>query len=138
MLKIGKAGGTGAQGFSLLEILLSVVILSVGLVAMNRVLIGSVMALAGMSSRSEARRFAADKIWELQDISERLNQRPGKAEEGRMTGGDKTYQYEVLWKPLQGIDSLMEGRLQISWREGGLTKRIQRVFYAHVPLPKKG
>ncbi len=125
------------SGFSLIEVILSVVILSVGLIAINRTLLNSLSVLGYSKTRSEAERVASNKIWEIQSLAIHQNIKPEASESGELLAQTKTFSYNLLSAPAGGMDLLREVRLQVKWPESGRIQGLKRAFYVLLPTPKK-
>ena len=115
------------KGLTLVELLLSVVILSVGLVAVVRALLSSVDALSYIDSRMEARRLVAKKVWDIQDEMAHSGSitQPGQ---GTIDGARKKYPCQFESKA-SSFPNLVEAALKVTLSEGGRSKIFSRSFY---------
>ena len=125
------------SGFSLIEVMLCVVMLSVGLVAVNRTLLTSLGAMSFAVMRAEADRVTADKVWEIQSNARNRNQPPASSESGTLLGSEKTFEYD-LKSAATGNGRLREVRLAVHWKNSGKEQGLTRAFYVLLPnVPKK-
>lgn len=121
-------------GMTLVEVILAVVILTVGIIAVQRVFVNSFSVLSLIENHSEASRLLEDKIQNLDDKThvQGLRGQP-LSEASTVYGAAQLYNYEMALKKLDGNGNFLEGNAKISWTKRGLTKRIQRQFYLLVP-----
>ncbi len=117
------------SGLTLIELLVSVVILTVGIVVIQRALLSSVMALSYVNGRSEASRLVSEKIWEIQEQSLREGRIRQTVEKGILMGESKTYEYEMTAKTLEPLHRLYEIELTASWPQSWQRKALTRAFY---------
>ncbi len=119
------------RGFTLFEIIVTVVILSVGLVAIYEALIVSVNGFGYYSNMLTVQSWMDKKIWEAQDILVRGGSEAAVSEGGTFKSGNKDVQFDLKKRAV--IDgSLYELRLECSWREGGRDVSVSRVAYAAI------
>jgi type II secretory pathway pseudopilin PulG len=121
-------------GFSILEVVLSVVLVSVGLVAVSQTSLFSLSTLNYANVRFEANRAAEEKIWEVQNQALRWGQRPPATEEGQLLGTERIFAYHLQSVPLQGSSFLFEVRLSVQWLSSGKRNTLNRDFYARLPV----
>lgn len=137
MLIIGKTPqrtwGALAQGFTLIEVMLSVTLLSLGLIAVNQTLLSSLSILNYSDTRFDADQAAQHKIFEIQDQALHHKQAPRAKEEGVLLRGRKTFSYLLQSVSVRGSQSLYEVRLRVQWLDAGKEKGLNRTFYARVP-----
>ncbi len=118
-------------GFTLFEVIVTVVILSVGLVAIYEALIVSVNGFGYYSNMLTVQSWMDKKIWEAQDILVRGGSEAEVSEGGTFKSGNKDVQFDLKKRAV--IDgSLYELRLECSWREGGRDVSVSRVAYAAI------
>lgn len=122
-------------GFSLIEVVLCVVLLSVGLIAINQTLLKSLSTLSYIEHRYEADRIAQNQIWEIQNQAWYEKKSPLPRDKGVLLGSSKTFSYDLRSAQLSAF--LYEVRLTVEWPESGKNKGLTRAFYASLPpLPK--
>ena len=138
-LQIGKRNQKGhlipraSAGFTLIEVILSVVIHSVGLVAVNQTLLHSLSVLSYSQTRFQANRLAENKMWEIQNQTFSKNQPPPRRDEGVLLGTNRTFSYQLQSVSVRGSEFLYEIRMVIHWLESGREKGLSRNFYARLP-----
>ena len=139
ILRIGKRQGTclgsGQNGFTLIEVMLSVVLLSVGLVAINQALLKSLSTLAYLQTRGQANSITQNKIWEIQSAAWNQNEAPSRKEDGVLLGTHQAFNYKLQSVTVRGSELLYEIRLAVRWLESGKELGLQRSFYARLPPP---
>jgi prepilin-type N-terminal cleavage/methylation domain-containing protein len=120
-------------GFSLVEVMICVVILSLGLFSVNQTLLRSLSSLHYIETRFEANRVAENKIWEIQNQALHQKVAPGSRESGTLLGADKTFEYEASAHPIDHMNRLYKVRFVVRWLESGREKALIRNFYIRFP-----
>ncbi len=124
----------GYRGFTLIELMLSMVILAVGIISVQRVFIHSLSALNVIEHWSQAERLLEGKIWEIQrEILEKGKKFDKRQDGGVLLGSDRTYQYNMMLRELDPEAHLLEARASITWGNLGAGHSIKRTFYLMVP-----
>lgn len=124
----------GSKGFTLIELILSVVILAVGIVSVQRVFMGSFSALSMIENWSQAERLLEGKIWELdREVREQGIKFQKRQDQGTLLGKDRTYHYDMVLREMDPEGHLMEATVSISWKGPGADRSIKRTFYLMVP-----
>ncbi len=119
------------RGFTLFEIIVTVVILSVGIVAIYEGFIVSVNGFSYYSNMLTVQTWMDKKIWEAQDNLVRDGSKAAVGEWGTFKSGSKDVRYDLKKRAV--IDeSLYELRLKCSWREGGRDVSVSRGAYAAI------
>ncbi len=141
MSPIGSLGrffpASGQRGFSLIEALLSVVILSIGLVLINQALLYSLTASDYANTRAEVNQSADKKIWEVKNAAWSQGVIPPFREEGVLLEGKDSFPYEMRSVGVRGSQFLYEVRLKVNWLNSGRQKGLTRTFYARLPNETK-
>ena len=124
----------GRRGFTLIEVLLSIIILALGIVSVQRVFIGSLSALSVIENWSQAERLLEEKIWGLgREVRERGRKFRKRNDSGLILGSDRTFQYDMSLREMSPDAHLMEAKAVISWGKQGVGHSIKRTFYLMVP-----
>lgn len=121
------------RGLSLIEVMLCVVVLSVGLAAVNQTLLKSLESLIYVQNRFEADRVASNQIWEIQNQAWHHQAPPPMRSDGSWLGNKQSYAYQIQAAPAHGLKSLYEVRVFASGMVPGKEKGLTRVFYARLP-----
>jgi prepilin-type N-terminal cleavage/methylation domain-containing protein len=122
------------RGFTLIEVILSIMILTLGIVSVQRVFMGSLSALNVIENWSEAERLLEEKIWHLRcEVSEQGKKFRKRSDSGLVLGGDRTFQYDMSLREMSDDARLMEAKTAISWGKQGMGHSIKRTFYLMVP-----
>jgi prepilin-type N-terminal cleavage/methylation domain-containing protein len=122
------------KGFTLVEVILSVVILTVGVISVQKILIGSLSALSVIENWDQAEWLLQGKIWE---VERKMREKPKGFQPTRkyevLLGKNRTYQYDLNIRSVSPDNNLMEAAAEISWENRGIRRSITRVFYLMVP-----
>ena len=129
-----RMGSSGDKGFTFIEIILSVIILSVGIIAVHRVFIGSLAALNMIENRSQAERLLEKKMWEIgREVQESETGLSKKQDQGELHENGRTYQYEFNTSDRTDDGHLMQTDASIFWENMGGRHSIKRSFYLMEP-----
>lgn len=125
---------SGRKGFTLIEAVLSIMILSLGIVSVQRVFMGSLFALSVIENWSQAERLLDEKIWNLErEIQEHGKKFEKRSDSELILGRDRTFQYDVNLREISSDARLLEARAKISWGSQGVGHSIKRTFFLMVP-----
>jgi len=122
-----------AGGMILLEILISVAILSGGLVLVYHPLLASFHALDYADHRMEANRLLTLKIREFENESMVTASPPAPAFEGTLLGERQVYAYTARTFKLVGDAKLVQVEWRLTWKSSGLEKLLTRFTYLLLP-----
>ena len=112
-----------------LEVLLSVIILSVGIIAVYQPLLVSLGALNYADDRMEADYLLSKKLWVLENETAQGNL-DGLASDETLLGRNKPYRYQAFSQPVvTGEQELQQVRLKMSWKDGGRDRSVIRELY---------
>lgn len=131
---IGKRGGRG--GFTLIEVLVSVVILMTGVIVIDQILLASMSRLSFLEHRFEANRLLTNKVWEAKDLINRTGAPPKNFDDGVLMGSERVYNYAMQSKPAGKTAGLYRADFRIAWTEAGWAKKILRSYYFGIPYEK--
>lgn len=124
----------GRKGFTLIELILSIVILAVGIVSVQRVFINCLSAVSVIERWSQAERLLEGKMWELgREVLEKGKKFEKRQDGGVLLGSDRTYQYNAIIRVVDSEAHLLEAKTSISWGSPGSEHSIKRTFYMMVP-----
>ncbi|MFZ5801761.1 MAG: type IV pilus modification PilV family protein [Candidatus Omnitrophota bacterium] len=116
------------KGFTLLEVLASVLLMGLGIVVLFRPLLASLDQLRDLEFRYEAEALAAQKAWESREQVRLGEIKPGTSS-GTWVGAKTVYQYHATFSPEDSNGILWKIDTEISWRRSGKTKNLNRLFY---------
>jgi len=117
------------RGMTLLEVLVSVVILGTALIAIYRPLLSSLSALNFVDSRLEAIHLMNVKIWEFRQKVKILGKFPREGIREELIGRQKVYAFRLDAGGKSEPGGLVPVRCEISWEVGRQQKNICRTFY---------
>lgn len=124
----------GRHGFTLIEVILSIVILALGIISVQRVFLGSLSALNVIENWGQAQRLLDEKIWGLRREALERGRLSGAGNAGEMVlGSDRTFQYDVSIREKTPDARLREVHALISWRGVGRGHFLKRTFYLMEP-----
>jgi len=124
----------GRKGFTLIEVILSIVILALGIVSVQRVFLNSLSALSVIEHWSQAQGLLENKIWEIgREIQEKGKKFQKRKEGGLLLGSNRVYQYDLNIQEISPDANLLEAKATISWGRQGVGHAIKRTFYLMVP-----
>ncbi len=123
-----------SHGLTLIEVLVSVVILSCGAVAVMQGLARAAYAASVAEQQTAAHVFALSKMSELELAVRR--QEPLKPQEsGDVRVGEQTYRWEVTAKPISDDSNLQYVSLVVSWSVG--LRNYAHEIVTWLPMPEK-
>lgn len=125
------------SGLSLIEVILAVVILSVGIVGVLKPMLSAVGALTYLDIRNTGQRVIHQKLWELEDEVRYSKGHINLSREEPLLAHDRTFSYMVYARPLGDKKNLDQIRMELSWKQGGGVKNIVREFYVLFPYREK-
>ncbi|HPW77348.1 MAG: hypothetical protein BWY44_01240 [Candidatus Omnitrophica bacterium ADurb.Bin292] len=126
--------GLGKKGFTLVEVVLSIVVLAVGLVFVQRTLLRSFTALNVIKHWSQAEQILDEKIW---DVKRRVREQGSTIQRESLNetflGNERVYRgnMDIHWMDPQG--RLIKVDAQIAWGRAGMSHSIKRTIYFLVP-----
>jgi prepilin-type N-terminal cleavage/methylation domain-containing protein len=136
-LRIGRrimARGVRKEiGFTLIEVLLSVMILSFGLIVVNQTLLRSLSHLSYSQARFQANQVMERKIFETRKKAWSEKKRPPSRDNGVLLENRTSYSFESQSVSVRGSKFLYEVRMAIHWLDSGKEKGFSRTFYIQLP-----
>lgn len=116
-------------GVVLLEVLLSVILISVGLVVLYQPFLSSLSALDYASCRLDADHWMINRMWEIQGQFARTRSLPGPIESEPVALGGRHGQHRMTLQPLTLDGQLLEATHQVWWHVGSKTKKVELTTY---------
>ncbi|MBU0634195.1 MAG: prepilin-type N-terminal cleavage/methylation domain-containing protein [Candidatus Omnitrophica bacterium] len=113
----GRRGGK--KGFTLIEVMIAVVILSVGIIVIYESFLISLDTLKLFFNRLNANLILTEKLWQTQDLYEQAGGvfLPLRSE-GKITMANKVFDWQVDLSVWDSRQDLFIARTQVSWMEG--------------------
>ncbi|MFC1645931.1 prepilin-type N-terminal cleavage/methylation domain-containing protein [Candidatus Omnitrophota bacterium] len=125
------------RGFTLIEIMVTVVILSFGILAIYESLFISLDAFNYYSNYLNAQRWANEKVWELQNqllLSEPLTADDNR---GAFTINNKNFNWSVSIKPIDMKYGLYKLDVSLFWQEGSRERFVYRGAFATTQITQE-
>lgn len=126
----------GLGGFTIIEVMMSLVILMAGVIVIDRILISSLGRLSFLEHRFEANRLLANKVWEVQDTMLQTGAAPNGVDDSVLVGSERVYNYAMQSKPVGKNGTLYRADFRIAWTEAGWAQKILRTYYLEMPYEK--
>ena len=124
------------DGLTLIEVILTTVILAVGIVGVARPFLETVSRLGHLNDRLVAGRILRDKLGEIESVGSANNDNPNYNVADTVIVADKTYEFRTTAR-----DSEINPRLKIvdfslEWKSGTSTRQLIRETYVYFPPSK--
>ena len=124
-----RARGVRRSGITLVEVLLSVVILSGALIIIYQPLLTTLRAAQHVDVTLEAERLLDDHIWRMEDRIRMGGVLTDLPRNGLLIGQHQPFDYRFQAYPLDEAERLHRLDFDVTWSEGGLKKRLMRSIY---------
>ena len=121
------------KGITLIEVLVSVIILSVGITACYRPLLASVNALKYADERMEANYVLSAQAWQLQEEGVKGGKVSEGMSESMCPAQAKAYRCQKAVKYLSDDGRLSRVDLRVMWKNSQMVKSIEREFFLIFP-----
>lgn len=121
--------GNKRAGFTLVEVLVTTTVLSVGIVFIYQAFFTLLDSFGYYSNYLRVCAFADEKLWQAQDALGRLGPDAGAGQGGRLDIQNKDFNWRLAVSPLEA-ESLYRIDLAVSWRQGPRTRELSRSGYA--------
>lgn len=121
---------TGNKGFTLLEVMIATVVLSLGATLIYESFFISVDSFDYYSTLFKTIPWMDEKIWQTQDSLARLGPNAQLETGGELNSGSKDILWNLTYNPIDESGSLFQVNLTLSWPQGRKTIRLSRSAYA--------
>jgi prepilin-type N-terminal cleavage/methylation domain-containing protein len=122
---------TGNKGFTLLEVMITTVVLSLGATLIYQSFFISIDSFNYYSTLFKTIPWMDEKIWQTQDNLARLGLGAQLETEGKLNSGGKDIIWNLAYSPIDETGSLFQINLALSWPQGYRTVRLSRSAYAN-------
>ncbi|MDD5505344.1 MAG: prepilin-type N-terminal cleavage/methylation domain-containing protein [Candidatus Omnitrophica bacterium] len=122
-----------SRGFTLIEIMISIAILSLGLIFVLQGLTHCLSILRISQNNLEASLLAEDKMAELEIAIKQEPDKLSKDTSGESRSGNIEFKWEIRLSPDQEYEELNEVKAAVYWREGRRTG--SSVFNTYLMVP---
>jgi prepilin-type N-terminal cleavage/methylation domain-containing protein len=111
-------------GFTLVEIMLSVVILSFGTVLLQQAFFNLLDTHNLCRNYVEADLFFQEKLWETQHKLDTQKELPLGLQEGEFAGRRKSFKWRLEVSKIEELEALYKVNLALFWQEGSREKNL--------------
>ncbi|MEK6564703.1 MAG: prepilin-type N-terminal cleavage/methylation domain-containing protein [Candidatus Omnitrophota bacterium] len=118
-----------ARGFTLIEVLVTTAVLSLGIVLIYRAFFTLLDSFGYYSNYLRVAAFADEKLWQAQDALSCFGPDAGAGSSGRLNIQNKDFNWRLSVSPIEA-ESLYRIDLAVSWRQGPRTRELSRNGYA--------
>ena len=122
-----------SRGFTLIEIMISIAILSVGLILVIQGLTQCLSILRISQDNLETSLLAEEKIAELEIAAKQEKGTFFKETSGETQSGNIEFKWQIRLTPDQEYEDLNEALTTVSWKEG--TRKGASVFDTYLIIP---
>jgi prepilin-type N-terminal cleavage/methylation domain-containing protein len=122
---------TGSKGFTLLEAMITTVVLSLGATLIYESFFISLDSFSYYSNLLKTIPWMDEKIWQAQDSLARLGPEAQLETQGQLNTGSKDINWNLTYNPIDQTGSLYQINLALSWPQARKTIRLSRSAYAN-------
>ena len=119
-----------SAGFTLIEVMVTVVILSLGTLVIHEGLLRSADVLVHTNSQLVAEEWFSDKTWDVEESLFFSEEDSEQAASGTFTEVNRNFDWSVATTPVSGGNKLYLINLNLLWHEGNKEVHLNRAFYA--------
>ena len=117
------------RGFTLIEVLITVAILSFGIVLLYQAFFICLDAVMHCSNRLEAQFLMGEKLWAAQKDLTSQETLPEGEKNGVLAGRNKDFNWMMLVNSIPESEDLYKINLDFSWQEGKKEITVSRATY---------
>lgn len=117
------------RGFSLIEVMATVAILSLGTLVIHDGLLRSADVLTHFNSLLAAQEWGEDKIWDLKEALLFSSETEPAENSGNFEVSGRDFQWSAGNQALPGTDGAFIVNLDIAWQEGNKPVSLKRSAY---------
>lgn len=122
-------------GFTLVEVMVTVAILSLGSLTVHQGLLRSANILIHYNCELAAIEWAEDKLWEAKDALLFSAEKIDPDSSGSFERAGRIFDWSLTADPVPGTDKLYLIRLSINWLEGNKPVNVVKACYATTNKP---
>jgi len=129
---LGKKLYFSSVGFTFVEVMITIAILSTGLLFINNSILRFITGSQYLYRRSYAQDFLNNKIWELENEFRQSDDIGSLQREGSITSGGREYNWKVSFTPADSNNQLYQAILEARWFETvGREASLEYLAYIH-------
>jgi prepilin-type N-terminal cleavage/methylation domain-containing protein len=121
---------TGNKSFTLLEVMIATVVLSLGATLIYQSFFISVNSFDYYSTLFKTIPWMDEKIWQAQDNLARLGPAAQLETQGQLNTGSRDITWNLAYSSIDETGSLFQINLALSWPQARKTIRLSRSAYA--------
>ncbi len=121
------------RGFTLIELMAAVAILSLGTSLIQEGLLRSLTLLGRYSHSLKAQAWMDERLWQAEEDTFYAQEGGGGERAGEFTDEGKAYTWSLQSMPLNGTTALYSFKLIVVWAESGRTLSLTRERYGIKP-----
>jgi len=118
------------RSFTLVEVLVTTVVLSLGAVLLYNAFFISLDSFNYYSNYLKALPWMEEKIWTSQDFLTHLHEPAQIDRDGEFKSGNKNFTWHLAYNQVNEQEGLKKIALTVYWRQGGKDISLSRVAYA--------
>jgi prepilin-type N-terminal cleavage/methylation domain-containing protein len=118
------------RGFTLIEVMVTVVILSLGAVLLYSAFFTSLDSFNYCVNYVKVIPWMDEKVWQAQDFLSHFNQSEQLDREGEFKNGNKNFNWRLFYNQVDELQGLYKIALTVFWRQGQRTITVSRTAYA--------
>ncbi len=122
----------GPTGFSFFELMVTVAILSFGIVMVFQAFIVSLNTFSYYLTHLQVQNWADEKIWEISDKLMQKDSLDSSETNGNCIIGSKKIAWNIYIVPIDEKNEFFNLSLILSWQEGSRRIEVQRATYAGI------
>ena len=118
------------RSFTLVEVLVTTVVLSLGAVLLYNAFFISLDSFNYYSNYLKALPWMEEKVWRSQDFLTHLKSSEQIDRDGEFKSGNKSFIWHLAFNQVNDLDGLYKIALTVFWRQGRKDVSLSRVAYA--------
>ena len=126
---------TGSNGFTLIEVMVTVAVLSLGTLIIHQGFLRSADVLVHYNSQLAAEEWADNKLWAVKESLFFTDENSAEGSNGTFEEAGRIFNWSLESNPVPGTDELYLIRMNLSWNEGNKPVSLVKTAYATFNKP---